>query len=237
MAEQSAERGSGPVRRGEAARQFKTGNAAVNGYVLAHCVSETREQRLLREATLAMPECPMLAGTDQVRFMQWLVALTGARRIIEVGVFTGYTTLSLAAAAGEGARVVALDVSREFTDVGRPFWRDAGVDGRIELRIGPAADSMRAMVAAGEAGTHDFCFIDADKTGYDTYYELALQLLRPGGVIAVDNVLWSGRVVDEADQSADTVALRALNDKIAADKRVDISMLPISDGVTLARKL
>jgi predicted O-methyltransferase YrrM len=133
--------------------------------------------------------------------------------------------------------VVALDISKEWTDIARRHWEKAGIADRIDLRLAPAADSLKALIDQGRSGAFDFAFIDADKTGYDTYYEAALKLLRPGGVIAIDNVLWSGKVADPADQTDDTLALRALNKKIHADPRVDATLVPIGDGLTLAMKL
>jgi len=160
----------------------------------------------------------------------------GARRCIEVGVFTGYSSLAVALALPPGGRIVACDVSEDWTSVARRYWEQAGVADRIELRLGPAVETLDAMLAAGEAGRHDFAFIDADKSSYGGYYEKCLQLLRPGGLIAIDNTLWSGEVADRSKQGRDTRALRALNDALAQDARVDMAMLTVGDGVTLARK-
>lgn len=222
------------------ARAEKRGDRseAAFDYLVAHSVREVEAQRALRERTMEMGRVAIMqTGIDQVQFMQWLLRMMGARRTIEVGVFTGYSALGTALALPEDGRVVALDVSEEFTSIGKPFWKQAGADGRIDLRLGDAVASMDAMVAAGEAGTYDFCFIDADKTGYDAYYERALVLLRRGGVVAIDNVMWHSQVVDATDQSPDTVAIRVLNDKVYADARVEMCMLGIADGLTLARKL
>ena len=197
---------------------------------------EDESLRLLREETAAHPMARMQISPEQGQFMALLMELIGARRTFEVGTFTGYSAMCVARAMGPTGRVVALDVSEEFTAIARRHWAKAGIADRIDLRLAPAADSLQAMVAAGESGTYDFAFIDADKTGYDTYYEYALKLLRVGGLIAVDNVLWSGRVIDPTDTSADTTALRALNEKIVADQRVTMTLLPIGDGLTLARK-
>jgi predicted O-methyltransferase YrrM len=204
-------------------------------YLLDHSLREHPEQLALREATRTHPHAQMQISSEQGQFMALLVKLIGARRCIEVGVFTGYSTLSVALALPDEGRVLACDISDEFTAVGKPFWQRAGVAHKIELRLAPALQTLDACLAAGEAGQYDFAFIDADKTGYDGYYERCLQLLRPGGLVAIDNVLWGGAVAHPAD-SADTRALQALNDKLHRDERIDLSMLPLGDGVSLARK-
>jgi predicted O-methyltransferase YrrM len=197
---------------------------------------EDADLAALREATAAHPRAQMQISPEQGQFLILLMELIGAKRTIEVGTFTGYSALCVAKAMGPEGRVVALDINKEFTDLARKAWDKAGVAGRIDLRIAPALESLEAMVAAGEAGRYDFAFIDADKENYDGYYEHCLVLLRKGGLIGIDNVLWSGRVIEDADTSAATVALRALNRKIAADERVTLSMVPIGDGLTLVRK-
>jgi predicted O-methyltransferase YrrM len=164
------------------------------------------------------------------------VRLLGARRALEVGTFTGYSALAIAAALPPDGTLVCCDVSREWTDMGRRYWSEAGVAARIDLRLAPAADTLRAL-ASTAAGTFDFAFIDADKAGYDLYYELSLRLLRQGGLVAIDNTLWSGWVADAARDDADTAALRRLNGKIHDDARVEAVLLSIGDGLTLARKL
>ncbi len=204
-------------------------------YLVAHSAREVPAQRGLRKATRDQPHAGMQIGAEQGRFLAFLVALIGARRTIEVGVYTGYSALSVALALPAGGRILACDVSEAWPAVGRPFWAEAGVADRIELVIGPAVATLDARIAAGESGSYDFAFIDADKSGYDAYYERCLELLRQGGLIAIDNVLWGGAVARPADD-ADTEALQALNDKIHADPRVDMAMVPIGDGVTLARK-
>jgi caffeoyl-CoA O-methyltransferase len=204
-------------------------------YLLDHSLREHPEQLALREATRTHPHAQMQISPEQGQFMALLVKLIGARRCIEVGVFTGYSALSVALALPAEGRVLACDISDEFTAVGKPFWQRAGVAHKIELRLAPALQTLDACLAAGEAGQYDFAFIDADKTGYDGYYERCLQLLRPGGLVAIDNVLWGGAVAHPAD-SADTRALQALNDKLHRDERIDLSMLPLGDGVSLARK-
>jgi len=197
---------------------------------------EPEAGRRLREVTRAMPMAGMQIAPDQGNALALLVELIGARRAVEVGTFTGYSALRTALALPADGELVCCDVSAEWTAVGRPFWEEAGVAGKIDLRIAPAVETLDALIAAGWAGTVDFVFIDADKPNYDAYYERALVLARTGGLVAVDNVLWGGAVVDDADRSADAVSIRALNAKIRADERVSMAMLPIGDGLTLARK-
>lgn len=204
-------------------------------YLLAHTLREHPTQTALREATRTHPRAVMQISPEQGQFMALLVRLMGARRAIEVGVFTGYSTLAVALALPVDGHLLACDISDEFTRVGRPYWEQAGVAGKIDLRLAPAIETLDAALAANQAGTYDFAFIDADKTSYDAYYERCLMLLRPGGLIAIDNVLWSGDVARPA-QDADTRALQILNDKILKDARVELSMLPIGDGLTLALK-
>jgi caffeoyl-CoA O-methyltransferase len=204
-------------------------------YILEHSVREHPEQAALREATRDHPHAGMQIGPDQAQCMALLVRLMGARRTIEVGVFTGYSALAVALALPEDGRVLACDISEEYTRVGRPFWQRAGVAHKIDLRLAPALQTLDGELAAGAAGHYDFAFIDADKGGYDAYYERCLQLLRTGGLIAIDNTLWSGRVAHPADD-ADTRALQALNDKLHRDERVDLALLTVGDGLTLARK-
>ena len=192
--------------------------------------------RQLREETARLPQSRMQISPEQGALMAMLVGLMGARRCLEVGTFTGYSALSVALALPAEGRLVCCDLSREWTDVARRYWDSAGVADRIELRIGPASDTLDALLAEGDADSFDFAFIDADKPNYDAYYERALRLVRPGGVIAIDNVLWSGAVIDPEDDTPDTRAIRALNDKIAGDERVDAVLVPIGDGLTLARR-
>ena len=204
-------------------------------YVLDHSVREHPAQAALREATLAHAHAGMQISPDQGQLMALLVKLLGARRTIEIGVFTGYSALAVALALPDDGRILACDISDEYTRVGRPYWERAGIAHKIELVLGPALQTLDARIAAGEEGHYDFAFIDADKTAYDAYYERCLRLLRAGGLIAIDNVLWSGAVA-RPSQDADTQALQALNDKLFADERIDLAMLAISDGITLARK-
>ncbi len=181
------------------------------------------------------PAAQMQIGEDQGAFMGLLAKLIGATRYIEVGVFTGYSTLAMALALPDNGRIVALDISKTFTDTARGYWDAAGVSRKIDLRLGAALESLDSMIAKGE-GPFDMVFIDADKTNYDGYYERALKLLRSGGLIALDNMLWGGKVATAEDQSPDTVALRALNAKIHEDDRVDIALVTVADGIMLARK-
>jgi predicted O-methyltransferase YrrM len=204
-------------------------------YVVAHSVREHPAQAALREATRNHPHAGMQISPDQGQLMALLVRLLGARRTIEIGVFTGYSALCVALALPEDGRVLACDINDEYVGVGRPHWQAAGVAHKIDVVLGPALETLDARLAAGEAGEYDFAFIDADKTGYDAYYERCLQLLRAGGLVAIDNVLWSGDVAQPA-RDTDTAALQALNDKLHADARVDLAMVAISDGITLARK-
>ena len=198
-----------------------------------------REQPLLAELraeTAKLPMAGMQISPEQGQFMALLAETIGARRAIEVGTFTGYSALCVALALPPGGKLIACDISEEFTAVARRYWAKAGIADRIELRLAPALDTLRSLLAGGAAGSFDFAFIDADKTQYDAYYEAILKLLRPGGLVTIDNVLWSGAVADGRKRDRDTVALRALNEKLKTDKRISLSMLPIGDGLTLARK-
>jgi caffeoyl-CoA O-methyltransferase len=208
---------------------------ALYQYILRVSLREHPAQVALREATRAHPFAGMQIGPEQGQLMALLVRLIGARRAIEIGVFTGYSALTVALALPPDGQLLACDISDEYTRVGRPHWEAAGVAHKIDLQLAPALVTLDARLAAGGAGQYDFAFIDADKTAYDGYYERCLQLLRPGGLIAIDNTLWSGSVAREA-KSADTAALQALNLKLHADERIDLSLLPIGDGLTLARK-
>jgi predicted O-methyltransferase YrrM len=205
-------------------------------YLLEHSLREPPLLRRLREETAKQPHAMMQIGPDQGQFMALLVKLMGARRCLEVGVFTGYSTLSVALALPAKGRIVACDLSEEWTAIAQRYWREAGVDGKIDLRLGRALVTLDRLIAHGDSGSFDFAFIDADKGNYLGYYERCLTLLRPGGLIAVDNTLWSGDVADPANQEADTVSLRAFNDFVHADARVDLALLPVGDGLTLALK-
>ena len=204
-------------------------------YLLNQSLREHPAQVALREATRTHPHAVMQISPEQGQFMALLVRLLGARRTIEIGVFTGYSALSVALALPDDGRVLACDISDEYTRVGVPHWQAAGVMHKIDLQLAPALATLDARINAGEHGQYDFAFIDADKSGYDAYFERCLTLLRIGGLIAIDNTLWSGKVARVAED-ADTAALQALNSKLHRDERVDLSMLPIGDGLTLARK-
>lgn len=206
------------------------------GYLLDHSLREAPELARLREDTRRMPQANMQISPEQGQFLALLVRLIGARCCLEVGTFTGYSSTVVALALPADGRILCLDVSEEYTARAREAWREAGVEEKIELRLAPARESLDALLAEGAAGSFDFAFIDADKENYRHYYEAALELLRPGGLIAVDNTLWGGSVADPADTKPDTVAIRAFNDALHADERVDLSLVPIGDGLSLARK-
>ena len=205
-------------------------------YILANSLRDRAVFRRLRQETEAMPMGGMQISPDQGQFMGLLVELIDAKRIVEVGTFTGYSSLAMALALPADGRLIACDVSAEFTRVAQRYWQEAGVADKIELRLGPAVGTLDRMLAAGEASCFDLAFIDADKENYDAYYERCLQLLRPGGLILIDNVLWGGRPADASVQDESTAAIRALNAKICADERVTASLLSIGDGLTMARK-
>lgn len=209
---------------------------ALHDYLFRESVRESDLLRRLREETEAHPRAGMQIAPEQGQFMALLVRLMQARRIVEVGTFTGYSSICMASAMPPDGRLIACDVSEEFTAVARGYWAEAGLTDRIELRLGPAAATLERMIAGGEPAV-DLVFIDADKTGYDTYYEQALRLLRPGGLILIDNTLWDGRVADPAVDDPDTVAIRRLNHKLRHDSRIALSLVPIGDGLTLALKL
>ncbi len=216
-------------------RTLKLTDALVD-YVHAQGVRESAAARALRAETAKLPWAGMQISPEQGALMQMLIRLTGARRTIEVGTFTGYSALVVAEALPADGKLIACDVSDEWTAIGRKFWHEAGVADKIDLRLAPAVETLDALLATGAAGTFDFAFIDADKHNYDTYYERALELVAAGGLIGIDNVLWGGAVVDPARTDDDTAAIRALNAKVKNDTRVDIVLLPIGDGLTLARK-
>jgi predicted O-methyltransferase YrrM len=205
-------------------------------YLLAVSLREPQVLRALREETLRMSQRSMQISPEQGQFMALLTRLAGATRCLEIGVFTGYSSLVTALALPDDGRIVACDVSEEWTAVARRYWREAGVEHKIDLRLAPARQTLDELLAAGEAGRYDLAFIDADKTGYRDYYERCLRLLRPARFVVVDNTLWSGRVADPAVDDADTRALRDFNERLHRDERVDLSLVPIGDGLTLARK-
>jgi len=210
---------------------------AVDRYLGTVVVHETSVQKRLREETSKLPEAAMQIGADQGVFLAFLARLIGARRAIEVGTFTGYSALAMAMALPPGGRIVCCDVSEKWTSIARRYWAEAGVADRIDLRLAPARETLAELKKRDGPGSYDFAFIDADKTGYDAYYEACLELIRGGGLIAIDNVLWSGTVADPKDMRPDTVALRGITAKIRDDPRVDACLVSLGDGVMLARKL
>ena len=210
--------------------------AALSEYLLLGA-AESPAARRLREETQELGRVSgMQVSPEQGAFMALLVKLIGARRALEVGTFTGYSALMVAQALPPDGRLVACDVSAQWTAVGQRHWAAAGVADKIDLRLAPAIETLDALIAAGESGTFDFAFIDADKENYDSYYERCLTLLKRRGVVAIDNVLWGGRVADPTQSDPATQAIRALNEKVRADTRVDAAMLPVGDGLTLAMK-
>ena len=205
-------------------------------YLLQASLREPPLLAELRAETAGLPLSAMQVSPEQGQFMAFLVETIGARRTIEIGTFTGYSALCVALALPADGKVIACDISEEYTAIGRRYWSRAGVADKVDLRLAPALDTLERLLADGGAGSIDFAFIDADKREYDGYYEAALKLIRAGGIIAVDNVLWGGAVADPAQDDDDTRAIRALNEKLKADSRVSLSLLPIGDGLTLARK-
>lgn len=205
-------------------------------YMLSVSSRETKLMARLREETAKMPGAGMQIPPMQGQFLAFLVSLIGARRGIEIGTFTGYSALWVASALPTDGKLICCDVNEKTTAVARRYWKEAGVDRKIELRLAPALDTLKALLASNGAGTFDYVFIDADKENYDAYYERALELVRIGGLVVFDNMLWGGAVADGRKRDTDTLALKALNDKLHNDKRIDLSLLYIGDGVTLARK-
>lgn len=205
-------------------------------YVVNHSVREHPVLTKLKQRTLQDRWNIMMVATEQAQFMGNLMKLIKANKTLEVGMYTGYNALNMALSIPENGRVVACEIENTYVDIARPFFKEAGVESKIDVRIQPAMQTLDELIAAGEAGTYDFVFIDADKTNYDGYYERSLQLVRKGGVIAIDNVLWSGRVVNPAADDLESQALDALNKKLYTDERIDLSMLTVGDGLTLAFK-
>ncbi|WP_019589270.1 MULTISPECIES: O-methyltransferase [unclassified Thioalkalivibrio] len=206
-------------------------------YLLDASLRESPLLAELRAETAALPEARMQIAPEQGQFMALLARLTGARRYLEIGTFTGYSSLVIAEALPADGRIVTCDLSREWTDIAGRYWRRAGVEDRIDLRLGPAADTLQALCEEDPAvEPFDLAFIDADKTGYREYYEHCLALLAPGGLVMIDNTLWHGTVADRSDQREDTVAIREFNRFVHRDERVDLSLVPIGDGLTLACK-
>ncbi|MBI5569568.1 MAG: class I SAM-dependent methyltransferase [Desulfomonile tiedjei] len=206
-------------------------------YILSASLREPEILRRLREETAPHPYSVMQISPDQCQFMALLIRLLGATRTIELGVYTGYSSLCVALALPSDGKIIACDINEEWTRIARRYWAEAGVAHKVDLRLAPAMETLDSLLEEGHAGTFDFVFIDADKENYDGYYERSLELLRPGGLIAVDNVLWSGKVLDTNGNDPDTDAIRTFNAKLLADNRILLSMVPIADGLTLALKL
>ena len=208
----------------------------IREYVLEHGVREPQILARLRDETASHPQAVMQIPPEQGQLFEMLVKLTGARRAIEIGVFTGYSSLATALALPDDGKLIACDISEEFTAVARRYWKLAGVDHKIELRIGPAIETLDRLISSGARDSFDFAFIDADKTSYASYYERCLALIRTGGLILLDNMLQHGQVMEETNQDANVVAIRKLNDLILNDSRVDSLLLPFGDGVSVVRK-
>lgn len=209
---------------------------ALYDYILKTTLREPEILARLRRETDSHPRAGMQISPDQGQLLALLVELLGARRIIEVGTFTGYSSLAMALALPDDGEMVCCDVSEDYTSVARRYWAEAGVAGRITLRLAPALETLDALITEGRTGAFDMAFIDADKENYQNYFERCLSLIRPGGLIAIDNVLWNGRVIDPTDNSVDTQAIRAFNAGLKDDDRVTVSLLSVADGLTLARK-
>jgi predicted O-methyltransferase YrrM len=208
----------------------------IHDYILRHGVREPAIFRRLREETASLPQAGMQIAPDQGALLAMLVGIIRPMRAIELGTFTGYSSLAIATAMPPDGTLVCCDVSDEWTSVARRYWAEAGVTERIDLRLGPALATLDALLAGGAAGTFDFAFIDASKREYPDYHERIVALLRQGGLAVYDNVLWGGSVVDASQADADTVGIRRLNERIGLDERVEVSMIPVGDGLTLARK-
>ena len=209
---------------------------SLHDYLLSVSLREPDLLQQLRHETASHPMSQMQIAPEQGQFMALLVQLIGAKKTLEIGVFTGYSSLAVALALPPDGKLVACDVSDEYTAIAQRYWKLAGVADKIDLRIAPALETLDQLLAEGQANTFDFAFIDADKSNYDNYYERLLQLVRKGGLIAIDNVLWSGQVADPTVQDTRTNAIRSLNDKLHQDDRISLSLLAIADGLTLALK-
>lgn len=209
----------------------------IREYILHKSVNESDVMHLLRLETAELPQFRMQIAPEQGQFMAWLISTMQCKYAIELGTFTGYSALVIAQSMAEDGRLITCDLDNNTTAIAKRFWRLAGVHEKIDSRIAPAMDTLLSLLEEGAAECFDFAFIDADKQNYLNYYEKTLELLRPGGVIIIDNVLWSGRVLDQADQQSSTIHIREFNDFLAQDQRVSISLVPLGDGMTLARKL
>lgn len=205
-------------------------------YLRNHSLREPEVLKQLREETLKLPLGVMQVSPEQGQFMALLVRITGATRIVEIGTFTGYSSLVMALALPDSGKLITCDISEDYTNTARQYWQKAGVADRIELKLAPALETLDALLTSGQTGTFDMAFIDADKTEYIGYYERCLQLLNSGGLILVDNVLWGGRVARSEVEDSDTNTLRQFNDLLHQDERIGLSMLPVGDGLTIARK-
>ena len=208
----------------------------LHAYLVEHGVREPDILRRLREETADLPQHDMQIAPEQGALMALLVGLIGARRCIELGTFTGYSSLAVALALPADGEIVCCDVSEEWTSVARRYWSEAGVADRVDLRLGPALETLDELIAGGASGTFDFAFIDASKQEYPDYHERILRLLRQGGLAVYDNVFWDGDVIDESKTDPDTIGVRRLNDRLLAYERVSISMIPVADGLTLVQK-
>lgn len=208
----------------------------IYNYLLAISLRELDILTELRRETAKLPMSIMQISPEQGQFMALLIKILGAKKTLDIGVFTGYSSLVVALSLPDDGKIIACDISEEYTSMARIYWERAGVADKIDLQLAPALETLDKLLAAGEAGTFDFAFIDADKDNYEKYYERSLELIRPGGLIAVDNVLWSGRVADPEIQDNQTRKIRAFNQKVHQDSRVTLSLVPIADGLTLARK-
>lgn len=205
-------------------------------YLLSVSLRDSEINQALREKTNLQEMSMMQISPDQGQFMSMLIKLIRAKRIIEIGTFTGYSTLCMAQSLPDDGYIVACDISEEWTNIAKPFWKQAGVEGKIDLRIAPALDTLNQLIEQNNAGKFDFAFIDADKVNQLAYYELCLNLIKTGGLIAIDNTLWGGSVADKQNNEESTIAIREFNEFVYHDKRVDISLIPIGDGLTLAQK-
>lgn len=208
----------------------------IHNYIIDHGVRENIYCQQLREETASLPYAMMQISPEQGQFMQFITKLLGVKRAIEVGTFTGYSSLCVALALPDDGQLIACDINEEWTNIGKKYWKKAEVAKKIDLRLAPAVDTLHHLINDGQSNSFDFAFIDADKLNYPKYYELCLQLLRPGGLLGIDNVLWSGSVADPTVDTEDTNAIRMVNRLVHQDTRVYISMLPIGDGLTLVHK-
>jgi caffeoyl-CoA O-methyltransferase len=206
-------------------------------YLLSVSLRESEILKQIRTESRSHPLAKMQISPEQAQFMALLIKLMGAKKVLEIGVFLGYSSTAMASALPEDGKIIACDNNAEFTNIACGYWQKAGLESKINLRLAPALETLDQLIAEGQSNSFDFVFIDADKSNYDNYYEKSLQLVRPGGLIAVDNVLWSGRVADEQVNDNRTNKIRAFNEKLANDDRIDLSLVPIGDGLTLARKV